>query len=114
MRRRTVTTIVCLVAAALAASGLDAIASGPGFFRPRNKSSGTTSTRSYRSYSVSPGTSADSEGVAADGEAFAVRGRPSPSSAPAPAASFPSPSRPAKAKPSYMRADSKAMGRYGQ
>lgn len=113
MRRGSIVTILCLTAAALAASGLDASASGPGFFRPRTKSIGKSTTRVYRSYSITPGNSAVPEGVADNGNATALGETASPSSVPAPAPSTPRP-RSTKSKPSYMRADSKAMGRFGQ
>ena len=116
MRRRTIATILFLSAAVLTVSGLDAIASGPGFLRSRNMPSGSVTTRTYRSYSVSPGNTTVSEIAGADHDAALASSWPSLSS-PQSSGAVASPIRPSKTskpKPSYMRADSKAMGRFGQ
>lgn len=98
--------IILVTAAILFTSSLEAVAAGSGMFRSRNRSSGPTTTRTYRSYPLNPG------GVAVpDGGGPALVDRQSPQVRNAPA---PSPARPSRSKPSYMRADSKAMGRFGQ
>jgi len=116
MRRRTIVTIMLLSAAVLTVSGLDAIASGPVFNRSRSRSSGSVKTRTYRSYSISPGNPSVPDIAGASDDAPVASSRPSLSS-PQSSGQVAAPTRPSKTskpKPSYMRADSKAMGRFGQ
>jgi hypothetical protein len=89
----------------------ETLAAGPGIFRSRNGSGGQPATRTYRSYSVSPGSA--SAGVPVPVEATPAWEGNEIVSRPVPAA----PSQPrqsTRSKPSYMRADSKAAGRFGQ
>lgn len=99
MHRRAFIVVTVAVAAFVSASVLDALAAGPRLFGPRNRSYRPAPIRTYRSYSVSPGT-ADALAGAPVGSDPAVVTRPAPA-----------PSR--KSVPSYMRADSKAQGRFG-
>ena len=112
MIRRATFLLLIATAAPLVASTVDAMASGPGIFRSRN--SRPAATRTYRSYSVSPGNAAIPEEIAASDDAPATWDRPAATSSDRPAAASPRPSKASKSKPSYMRADSKAMGRFGQ
>lgn len=100
--------LIALVAGSLIAGvAFESIAAGPGIFRPRNGSRGQTVTRTYRSYSVAPETVAEPGITAAPGGAEVISGPMT-----APATSRPRTST--RSKPSYMRADSKASGRFGQ
>ena len=100
--------LMALVAGSFVAGvAFESIAAGPGIFRPRNGSRGQTVTRTYRSYSVAPETLTE-PGIAAPLGGTEVIGRPMT----APATSSPRTST--RSKPSYMRADSKASGRFGQ
>lgn len=100
------TTLVSLVGLAAA----EALAAGPGIFRFRNGSGGQPATRTYRSYSVNPGEG--SAGVPAPVEAAPVWEGNGVTSRPLTAAPI-QPRQSTRSKPSYMRADSKASGRFG-
>jgi hypothetical protein len=106
---RLVVAVTILSVIGLAAA--ETLAAGPGIFRSRNGSGGQPATRTYRSYSVSPGASnpaAPVPGEAAPAwEGSGVTSRPLPSAPMQPRQST-------RSKPSYMRADSKASGRFGQ
>ena len=99
---RTVVAVVSLLAIAAA----DALAAGPGIFRPRNGSGSQPVRRTYRSYSVSPSAPLPAENAPVWEQGGAAPSRPmgAPSQ----------PGRSMRPKPSYMRADSKASGRFGQ
>lgn len=99
MRRFIVITMI----AAISFVAFEALAAGPGRSRSRTWPRGQSATRTYRSYSVTPGTVTIPESTPLPGGSEAAP-------RPAPAATR----RPAGTKPSYMRADSKAMGRFGQ
>lgn len=105
MNRRS---LIALVAGSLVVgAAFDSIAAGPGIFRPRTTSRGQTVTRTYRSYSVAPETVVEPGIPVSPGGAEVISGPMA-----APAASRPRTST--RSKPSYMRADSKASGRFGQ
>lgn len=101
--RRSIVIIALLAAVTLIA--FESLAAGPAGFRSRTRPRGQSTTRTYRSYSVTPGTVTIPESAPLPG-GYEVAPRPAPSPV--------SPRRPATSKPSYMRADSKAMGRFGQ
>lgn len=101
MHRRPLIVVSLVSAALVSVSALEVLASGPGILGFRSQSRRPAAVRTYRSYSVSPGIPAD--GSAAEAGA----GDPAVGSQPAPA-------RPRRSVPSYMRADSKARGRFGQ
>lgn len=112
MDRRLVITFTIVAVTMLSLPAFDTVAAGQGVTRYRSRSGGPT-TRTYRSYSVSPGSSPGSEVVSESssaGETGAIISRP-----PAVSNGFSKGySRPSNSKPSYMRADSKARGRFGQ
>ena len=97
---RTVVAVVSLLAIAAA----DALAAGPGIFRSRNGSGSQPVRRTYRSYSVPPSSPDTTETTPIWAEGNVATSRPAPSK----------PGGTRKSKPSYMRADSKASGRFGQ
>lgn len=99
MHRRAFIVVTVAVAAFVSASAFDTLAAGSRLVGPRNRSRRPAPTRTYRSYSVSPGT-ADVPAGPPLGSDPAVVARPAPA-----------PSR--RSVPSYMRADSKAQGRFG-
>lgn len=106
MYRRFMFAVACAAAGAMVISSLDVSAAGPGPFRSRSRSSGQATPRVYRSYSVTPGGDMVPQGLAGvDRGAFDEEQYRQPSRAAKPSRS---------AKPSYMRADSKALGRFGQ
>lgn len=105
MNRRS---LIALVAGSfIVGAAFESVAAGPGIFRPRTTSRGQTVTRTYRSYSVTPETIAEPGTTASPGGADVISGPMT-----TPAASRPRTST--RSKPSYMRADSKASGRFGQ
>ena len=116
MLRRFIVMVSVATAGLVVASAFDAVAAEPGLFRWRNKSSGQPATRTYRSYSVSPGAESVREGkLAAEGgvavpDGAGISGNGAISNPPARATTR----TPSKSKPSYLRADSKALGRFGQ
>ena len=114
MQCRTISAIVIVTSAVLAAAAVDAAASTPGMFRSRNRPSGNAPTRTYRSYSITPGGEAAQQAVVTGDDAAAGWERPARQVGDAPSSAPARPSRPTTSKPSYMRADSKAMGRFGQ
>lgn len=103
MYRRSIIAMVIVAGILMSVPALDLHAAGPGIFRSGAKPRGQATTRTYRSYSVSPGAAEAEENVLVTPDAGAVV-RPAPRN----------PGRPSRSKPSYMRADSKAMGRFGQ
>lgn len=102
MRRRLFVSVTVVTAAVLWFSALDALAAGTGIFGLRNRYRRPAPTRTYRSYSVSPG-AADVAADGLDASGTAVVPRPVPAA-----------SQARKRVPSYMRGDSKAQGRFGQ
>jgi hypothetical protein len=106
LRRHAIMTTIAALAA-LGTTAFDAVASGAAP-RGRRRSSGQAAPRVYRSYSVSPESAAIPESVPGADAARVVGPQPAPAPAQARAA------RPSRSKPSYMRADSKANGRFGQ
>lgn len=97
--------VIIAMFATLSLAVHETLAAGPGGVRSRTRPRGQSTTRTYRSYSVTPGNVTIPEsGPIPDGSEIAPRPVPSPAA----------PRRPASSKPSYMRADSKAMGRFGQ
>ncbi|MFM8379435.1 MAG: hypothetical protein ACKOB1_08950 [Planctomycetia bacterium] len=105
MNRRMMVVVSFAAAITAVGSALDGFAAGPGIIRSRTRSSTQAPTRVYRSYSVSPGSDVVPQGTPVV-ESEAIVDQPMRE----PAAS----SRPSRSKPSYMRADSKARGRFGQ
>lgn len=107
MHRRFIGLVaVGLVASAVAASWIpEASGAGPGIFRSRSRTARPAPTRVYRSYSVSPDTTATLDGSTGGDLGTVVEQPALPASRPA---------APSKSKPSYMRADSKASGRFGR
>lgn len=104
---RSIMAIIVVIAVAggtVATVALEAEAAGPGWFRLRNRARTPAPTRTYRSYSIDPGT-VDAPASAGSPGAVVVE-RPAPMPA--------RPGRPSGSTPSYKRADSKAMGRFGQ
>lgn len=99
MRRRVFITIAVVSAAFVSISAVDALAAGSGLFGFRNRVRRPAPTRTYRSYSVSPGAADVPADQPVAGDAAVVN--------------RPAPARPRKPVPSYMRADSKAQGRFG-
>lgn len=110
MVRRLVVTAVAvgIVASGLVLSSLETRAAGLGLFRLRGAPKGQAPTRTYRSYSVSPENPATVPAPTIGGDDGGSP--PAVVQAPVPAR----PGKPASSKPSYMRADSKARGRFGQ
>jgi len=109
VRRLVVTTVVVgIVVSGLVLSALEAHAAGLGLFRFRGAAQGQAPARTYRSYSGSP------ESPATPPAPTIGRGDGAlpPALVPAPVPARPG--KPASSKPSYMRADSKARGRFGQ
>lgn len=102
MNRRPLIIVALALAAVVSLSPLDLLAAGPGILGFRNQARRPAAVRTYRSYSVSPGTAAT---VVPGVSEPAVVAQP----APAPASA-----QPRRSTPSYMRADSKARGRFGQ
>lgn len=92
-------------AVAVSATGFDAVAAGPGGFRSRLRPTGQPTTRVYRSYSVSPGSDIVPESSVIE-PPETVRSMASPNPVRTGGQS--------KSKSSYMRADSKARGRFHQ
>lgn len=97
--------VITCAAVAVSATGIDAVAAGPSGVRSRARATRQPPTRVYRSYSVNPGGDIVPESSVIEPT---ETGR---SMAP------PAPVRTGgqlKSKPSYMRADSKARGRFHQ
>ena len=113
MDRRLAITFTIVVFAILSTPAFDTIAVGQGVSRYRSRSGGPTTTRVYRSYSVSPGSEVVSENSSV-GEPGAIVSRPSPVSSGISNGVSNGSSRPSSSKPSYMRSDSKARGRFGR
>lgn len=108
MHRRFIGLVAfALVTSAVAVSwSPEASATGLGIFRSRSRTARPApTTRVYRSYSASPGSTATPDGSTI-GDAGAVVEQP--------ARPVARPTTPSKPRPSYMRADSKASGRFGQ
>lgn len=105
MRYRLIGMFAIIGSFVVTMAAMEARAAGPGIFKPRAGARARPSTRVYRSYSVTPSTESGPESAAVAGTQEAV---PPPMAAPS------RPRRPSTSRPSYMRADSKAMGRFGQ
>lgn len=97
-------TFVVAIVSLVAIAAAEALAAGPGVFRSRNGSGNQPVKRSYRSYSVNPSTPSPAETTPIWADGNDATSRPAPST----------PGGTRKSKPSYMRADSKASGRFGQ
>lgn len=103
MHRRSIIAMVIVAGILMSVPAVELLAAGSGALRSAAKPRGQATTRTYRSYSVSPGAAEAEENMLVVPDSGAVV-RPTPRN----------PGRPSRSKPSYMRADSKAMGRFGQ
>lgn len=113
MDRRLVIAFTIVTFAMLSTPAFDTIAVGQGVSRYRSRSGGPTTTRVYRSYSVSPGSEVVTENSSV-GDTGAIISRPAPVSNGVSSGVSNGYSRPSSSKPSYMRADAKARGRFGR
>lgn len=103
MYRRSIVSIVVAAGILVSASALDLHAAGPGIFRSSGRPRGQATVRTYRSYSVAPG-NADVQAETPMTPGYQSGSRPVPRNS----------GQSSRSKPSYMRADSKAAGRFGQ